>query len=353
MIKSTSLFCSFLFTLLVSGPMALAQSSSVKAPAARKPAQTAAAQVSTNAPATRQVLENKSASVYAFTAPANSTILETRYETRRSDTTVNLKSQNFKSQSSGTAELNLVHLKMTRGLANGFNASAETAIGSEKYSPTGDKNTESSGMTDWTLKLQTVNDLSASKQVFFGAKAVLSPGVRESGYAYEDSTSARSSTGNMYSGGNTYGGFVGVQSNTRQGVIGTKASLDFVGDKQGTSRTNNGSKIYTDSTGGNLLGVEGFAELTQNSQMTIGVLAGLTSVQETTNTLRVAGKKESFSTDQTMVLGLAAYGKFSINKTVDVLPEFRSQQLMNGGGGTAELKTFQENKFILNARMTL
>lgn len=315
-------------------------------PAIAAPVQQSQAKLSTMAGTAK--IENVSMSEFAFHARPDHGILTVT--PTYTQTAMGTKFQGDTTTSNQTNKNSLVGLKYVRGISNGWSLSAAAGIGNQVTEQKQVKDQKSAGFTDITLTAQQMKDVKGG-QFFWGADLGVSPGDKEEPYSYDLGNSKGERTGNLYSGGHRFGPMAGFQKVLGRTTSGVKASYNVLLPRAQNGKSEGTSYDIT-ATGGNILALEGFSEMTKDN-VRLGVQAGLNFVAPTDYSLKFAGQKRNFTSEAHQVLKLGAYGQIALRDNVQIIPQLRFSKLVSASGGTYSIENQDETALLVSGRIGL
>lgn len=287
-------------------------------------------------------INNQSISEYAFAPLAGQKYLTVTPTFSKRSESVKVKGEAKASNSDHN--LNLIGLIYGFALNDSMNATVGTKLGTDTIESSGQKDRKESGFTDIELKLTKIQNKMGNSQLYYGAHAFLSPADKENGYDYGN---GNSSTGNLFSGGHSFGPFAGYQIDNVTNVVGVKGEFLFQMEKK-----RNENKASMTQTGGHRLVGEVYTEALRN-KVTLGAKAGLTLVQPTDYEFNNSGAKTKWDSGAYQVLNLGGYGKINVNQKLEIIPAIGLTKVLNSSGGSASIEQDDEFAANLTARIAL
>lgn len=353
---NTVLLCSLLLALPQSGQAQSKMKSKGKAKSMQTTitnavSATAAGQTKASVVGPRRPMQNASLSEYAFQpAPGfHSLSVQTVYVSRNADVRYKKESL-FDSKNYTNTKGFLLMTRYNRGLDNGWGVAAEvgTTVGPMDVEQQDEKAGRSKGLTDFAFTARNHKDVKAGEMIY-GGQFNFSPTERETATNRDD--------GNLYSGGHSLAGFVGLQKERNNLVWGGQLKHQMYLErssvlKSSTSKT----KLNLTAANGNQFAAEGFVEMPRNHQL-YGAKMEWVHTLPTDYTLKAqGGDKISLATDAYNTMKLAAYGNFAVKSmnNLEVIPEISYFKVLGDSGGSIIVRdSSAETLLSLSARLSL
>lgn len=242
-------------------------------------------------------------------------------------------------------------LQYQQGFGENSSLRVGSTIGDLKTSTKGSEDVLESGLANIDVTWQKVSGTGSTVQKFWGVEGSISPAPMELGYEYK--APKKSGTGNRYTGGHSFKPFLGTQSDRGNVILGGKASLQVMLERTGTTK-NTVSDIDISTTGGNVIGLEGFAEI-PGKNFRLGFKGGLNLVSaiDTTLTQTSSKTRTTAARDASQYIHIGVYGNIRYSPRVEILPTIDITNLMSSASGSNSLEAANELQLGLAARIGL
>lgn len=232
--------------------------------------------------------------------------------------------------------------RFDHGFEGGWSLGGEVgaALGAMTETRKGMKDSDSNGLTDFTFTLKKAKDLSLA-QLFFGGQFSLSPGERVWATPKEN--------GNLYTGGPSFSGFVGMQKDFRTHIIGGQVRHDIFLDRSESYKSDDSQKVNVSKSNGNIFSFDTFLEKPANNKV-FGAQLGISLIQPTDYQYSVSGTNTRFnlSSNQYNTVNLGAYARLQLKDIghVELLPSVNYSKVLSYSGGSYSVEEATENSNI-------
>ncbi len=301
-----------------------------------------------SAPGIRRPMVNSSISEFTFQPAQGYQSLSARtvYASRLSN--IRFKKNGIEGKDFQSSKGFLLLTRYDRGLMNGWGISGEigTTVGPMETSSRSEKSGRSKGFTDLTFTARNHRDIKLG-ELTYGGLLTFSP--------YERELSTNRDDGNMQTGGHSLGGFVGLQQEKQNYVLGGQFKHQMFLDRSQTYKTASNVRTNVAISNGNTFEVEGFLEVPRGVQL-YGASTSLTHTLPTDYTYRQGANKLDVSSENYNLFKVAAYGNFTFStmKNLEVIPQVSYQKVMDESGGSLSVSENSEESMItLGARLSL